>query len=291
MTMPTIDDVCQAAQQLPCSPSLLPDVVKLLNERDAGISDLEAVIMKDPGLSAAVLKMANSAFFSSGLTFDNLTDAIFRLGFKQTYQIAVSVSGGRWNSYDLSAYGWEPGDFCRHSFAVAVTSRFLAEKTEKVLPELAFTAGMIHDAGKLALAYVGADIIDSVRKYQESNACDWVTAESEVLGFTHADVSGRLLQQWNFPSNLVQVGRYYLFPSKGDPENADLLALVHTAKHLAIQTGVGLGVDAFWTHLEDTAIERLGLSEEDLRLVLPDVIEALKALLHHELLTGKIRFE
>jgi HD-like signal output (HDOD) protein len=289
--MPTIEDVCQAAQQIPCSPSLLPEVVRLLNEPDAGIAELEAVIRRDPGLSAAVLKMANSAFFSAGHSFDNLTDAILRLGFKQTYRIAVSVSGGRWTSFDLSAYGWEPGDFCRHSFAVAVASRLLAEKTGKVVPELAFTAGMIHDAGKLALAYLGSDVLDPIRDYQDKEQCDWLSAEKAVLGFTHAEVTAALLKGWNFPPNLLEVALHYAFPTQASPENVDLLAIVHSGKHLAIQTGVGLGEDAFWTHLDPAAVEQLGMSEADLRAVLPDLIDSLKTLLHQELLTGKISFD
>lgn len=289
--MPTIEEVCQAAEQIPCSPSLLPEVVSLLNQPDAGISDLESIIHRDPGLSAAVLKMANSAYFSSRVAFDNLNDAILRLGFKQTYRIAVSVSGGRWNSFDLSAYGWEPGDFCRHSFAVAVASRFLAEKTGAVDPELAFTAGMVHDAGKLALAYMGREYLDPIRDHQKERECDWLSAEKEVLGFTHAEITGALLKKWNFPENLIDVGLYYATPSSARAENALLLAVVHGGKHLAIQTGVGLGEDAFWTPLDPAAIEKLGVSEEDLRFIVPDLIDTLKRLLHRELLTGKISFE
>ncbi|MFO7725289.1 MAG: HDOD domain-containing protein [Oceanipulchritudo sp.] len=289
--MLTIEEVCQAAQQIPCSPSLLPEVVRLLNQPDAGIDELEGIIHRDPGLSAAVLKMANSAFFSSGQSFDNLSDAILRLGFKQTYRITVSVSGGRWNSFDLSAYGWQPGDFCRHSFAVAVASRFLAEKTEAIVPELAFTAGMIHDAGKLALAYMGTEYVDPIRDYQREHQCDWFAAERKVLGFTHAEVTGALLKNWNFPENLIDVGLHYATPASAREGNELLLAVVHGGKHLAIQTGVGLGEDAFWTPLDPTVIEQLGASEEDLRLILPDLIESLKALLHRELLTGKISFD
>lgn len=289
--MLTIEEICDQAQQLPCSPSLLPLVVNLLGRDDAGISDLEDIIRKDPGLSAAVLKMANSAMFSSGQVFDNLSDAILRLGFTQTYRITVSVTGGRWSSFDLSAYGWQPGDFCRHSFAVAVASRYVAAQTDKADPELAYTAGMMHDAGKLAIALVGHDLLDNVRLHQEQAHGSWLESEKAVLGFTHAELTAALMQRWHFPENLIEVGRHYAAPSLAPAELRGLVSVVHTGKHLAIQSGIGAGEDAFWTPLEPDSVAFLGLDEGQLQQMMPEVVATLQKLLHNEILTGKIRFD
>lgn len=289
--MLTVQEICQKAQQLPCSPSILPQVVQLLSRDDAGISELESIIKRDPGLSAAVLKMANSAYFSAGQSFDHLSEAILRLGFKQTYRITVSVTGGRWSSFDLGAYGWQPGDFCRHSFAVAVSARLVAEHTSGADPELAYTAGLMHDAGKLALAYASLPSLDAVRRKQQLTRTDWLTAEQAVLGFTHADVTAALLSSWNFPSNLVEVGRHYASPAEADPEYGPLVNTVHAAKHLAIQTGIGAGEDAFWTPLEQDNIRSLGLEESEFQDLLPELVDILQKLLQKEILTGAIRFD
>lgn len=287
----TVQSICEKARELPCSPSNLPQVVELLSKEDAGIADLEEVILRDQALGAAVLKMANSVFFSGGRSFDSLAEAILRLGFRQTYRITVSVSGGRWSSTDIAAYGWQEGDFCRHSFAVAVASRKLADTTGLTDPDLAYTAGLMHDTGKLALAFAAGDRLDAVREYQKQESCDWMRAERKVLGFTHADVTAQLLSGWNFPEVLVQAGKHYAEPSKSPETFKPLVCIVHAAKHLATETGVGAGEDAFWIPLDQQSVEILRLEEADLQAMLPELVEVLEKLLSKEMYVGAIRFD
>ncbi|MEX0322914.1 MAG: HDOD domain-containing protein [Puniceicoccaceae bacterium] len=291
MTKLTIAEICEKAKEMPCCPSILPQVMELLNRDDAGIMDLEDVILRDQALAAAVLKMANSAYFSGGRSFDNLSDAILRLGFRQTYRLTVTVSSGRWSSLDISAYGWQPGDFCRHSFAVAVASRLIAEKTGAADADLAYTAGLMHDAGKLALAYAAGDVLTQVREYQKEMVCDWISAEKEVLGFSHEDISASLLASWGFPEILIEVGKNYASPANVDAEFKGLVSVVHAGKHLAIQTGVGAGEDAFWTPLDQESIRILNLKESELQDLMPGLVDVLTKLLRKEIFTGAIRFE
>jgi HD-like signal output (HDOD) protein len=93
--MITIEAICAQAEALPCSPGLLPKAVQLMQSEEAQLADLEHLILMDTGLSAAVLKMANSPAFASGRSFDSISEAVLRLGFRQTYRIVVAVLGGK----------------------------------------------------------------------------------------------------------------------------------------------------------------------------------------------------
>lgn len=286
----TLESVCSGAQQLPCSPSLLPQVVSVLQDQDAQLEDLEQLINRDIGLSAAILKLVNSVSFNAGRSYDSLHEAILRLGMRETYRLVVSVLGGKWAAQDFNAFGWNPGDFCRHSFAVAVATRRIALAQKCVSSDLAYTAGLIHDVGKLALAYVCANELEAVRIHQERHGCLWTEAESAVLGFTHCEVSEELLRRWSFPANLIAVGRWYEHPDTAPDEHRDLVALVHYGKHLAIQTGIGGGEDAFFMALDESLLPQLRLSEKQLQAMVPDLVDELNRILGARVVAGRVDF-
>jgi len=285
-----VADICEKAQEIPCSPSVLPSLLRLLNDENASIDEFQKIIRQDTGLSGSVLKLANSAYFGAGNQYDNLDQAILHLGFRQTYEAIASVAGGRWSSFDAKGYGWEPGDFCRHSFTVAIASELVAMETGVCKPELAYTAGLMQDAGKLAIAYVDPEGLESVRQHQAKAQCPWLESEQSILGFDHAEVCGALLEGWRFPETLIEAGRWYFAPSKASEANRSLVCCVHVGKHLAIETGIGGGEDAFWTNLEGEAVTSLNMDESDLRALLPALTERLRALLKDEIQSGRIRF-
>jgi putative nucleotidyltransferase with HDIG domain len=288
--MITIEAICAQAEALPCSPGLLPKAVQLMQSEEAQLADLEHLILMDTGLSAAVLKMANSPAFASGRSFDSISEAVLRLGFRQTYRIVVAVLGGKWIARDSDAFGWTPGDFCRHSFTVACASRKLAQQVDPDNADLAYTAGLFHDVGKLALAFFASEALDEVRDLQAREGCVWSEAEARILGFTHLQVSAKLLTDWHFPDNLIAVALHYEYPESAPQQHARLVALVHLAKHLAVQTGIGGGDDAFYLNADARAAELLNVSEEAIREVVPGLVEDLRQLLGGRIIAGAIDF-
>lgn len=285
----TIEEICEKAKDLPASPALVPALLRLLGREDSSLADLEEIIAQDTSLSAAVLRMANSAFYGGRGTFGDLPQALLNLGFSRTHELVITVSGGRWNSIDLDGYSWEPGDFYRHSLTVAVASKLVAGKVGFEEPELAYTAGLIHEAGKLALAYACPEVIDPVRQRQEATKSYWLDAERAVLGFTHTEISAELLDRWHFPESLLEVVSHYPYPEDAGEANRRLVQIVHLAKHLTIHMGVGNGEDAFWLPASETVHEDLGLSELDLEELLVASVEDARKLLGKNMLTGRIK--
>lgn len=265
--------VCEMARNLPCSPWLLPQLLKLLDSPDANSKDVEQLIVKDPGLAAATLKMANSAYFRGSEKCETLNDAILRLGFRDLYKVASGTIASRWLSASVEGYGWEPGDLCKHSLCVAVSAEVLSREAEGIEPELAYSAGLLHDVGKLALAYACSDQFEAIRLYQEQTHCSWREAENDLLGYDHCGIGGSLLQGWDYPTSLVQVALYYPRPREAGPESLPLVVHIHAAKHLSLQLGMGVGEEGFKTELDEECLIEFGYTEEMFEHALPEVLE------------------
>jgi putative nucleotidyltransferase with HDIG domain len=262
----------EAAKQLPCAPWLLPKLIELLEDRDAAAEQIESLIKLDSGLATATLRLANSAYFGKAAPCETFNDAIVRLGFREIYRLASTEMAGRWLGHSVQGYGWEPGDLYRHSLTVAVAADLLAQQTGGADPEVAYTAGLIHDVGKLALAFVCGECFEDVRAYQAEERCAWRAAEHHVFGYDHTDVAGELLQTWNFPPSLVQVVRFYPRPSLADEEHRALVTHIHAAKHLALCIGTGVGEDGFHTEIDEAAMRSQGITPASLEALLPDVL-------------------
>lgn len=290
-TNPTFTDVCEKALRLPCSPALLPRLMAVLAKEDATIDELESVIMIDPALASSTLRLANSAYFAAGTgEVEDLSQALMRLGQSEVYKLAALSVASRWMNQKADGYRWEAGDFCRLSLVTAVAAETLAEQSGRVDPKTAYTAGLVHEIGKLAVAYACADKFDEIRKEQAAQACPWLVAEKKILGFNHAEVGAELLKRWKFPASLIAVGTYNP-PHASDPaEHLPLLSHVHAAKYVAVTIGAGAAEDGFLFELNSQLLMEWGFTPEILEASIPDVLERAGKLLREKLTHGALSF-
>jgi putative nucleotidyltransferase with HDIG domain len=179
---------------------------------------------------------------------------------------------GQWLTQSVEGYGWEPGDLYKHSICVAVAAEILAKKTNKVTAEIAYTAGLLHDVGKLAIAYACAEHFNTIRTTAEETHIPWRVAELQVLGFDHTQVGAALLESWEFPQSLVEVAKFYPQPSLAKPECFDLVTHIHASKHLAVGIGVGVGEEGFSTELDEAALDKYGFNGEMVEDCMPKIL-------------------
>ena len=281
-TVVPLPQLVEKARCLPCAPWLLPKLMEQLAAPDTTADQIEALIKLDSGLATETLRLANSAYFSGAMPCDSFTDAIVRLGFREMYRLATTKIASRWLNNPTQGYGWEPGDLYRHSLTVAVGADLLAKKLGQVSPEIAYTAGLLHDVGKLALAYVCSASFEEIRQFQAERKCPWREAESALLGYDHTEVAGALLRAWSFPANLIEVVSFYPRPRLASAEHRALVTCVHAAKHLALCLGTGVGEDGFTTELDESILAEQGIGPELLESLLPAVLAGSQKLLQSE---------
>ncbi len=288
--VPRIEDVCDKAARLPCSPVLLPRLSKALAKEGTTADELEEIIVVDPALASATLRLANSAFFRAGSECETVSEAILRLGFREIYRLAVTTLGSRWFNHPVQGYGWEPGDFCRHSLCVALAAEKLADDSGKVDKELAYTAGLIQGIGKLAIAYACGEHFGAIRDFQKTNNCAWWQAEQEILGYHQSLIGARLLEIWKFPENLIEVVRHSDHPAGIPAPHRILMAHLHAAKFVATAIGSGVAEDGFLMELDSELLMAQGFDPEKLLAVQPDVLEAVNKLLRDQATYGPVKF-
>ncbi|HVU32218.1 MAG TPA: HDOD domain-containing protein [Opitutaceae bacterium] len=279
----SLSEVVDRARSLPAAPWLLPKLMTLLADPDAAADQVEELIRMDSGLASGTLRLANSAYFNGAAPCESLTEAIVRLGFREVYRLATTTIAGGWLNKQVDGYGWEPGDLYRHSLTVAVAADLLAKQTQLVNAETAYTAGLLHDVGKLALAYACGGQFDRIRRVQYERENPWREAEHEVLGFDHTDVAGELLVTWKFPPSLVQVVRFYPQPRRADDEHRPLVTHVHAAKHIALCLGTGVGEEGFQSEIDEHALHEAGITPEITEALLPAVFDLSTKLLQGEM--------
>ena len=237
--------VVEMTRSIPCAPAILPKLLQLTEGSAADIGELETLITMDTGLATSVLRTANT-----------LT--------------------GRWLVHPLRGYGWEPGDLCRHSLCVAICAEVFAGMTNLADTSTAYTAGLIHDLGKFALAYANLSALDDVASRVPNEYATWREAETAILGYDSSQVTKALLENWGFPSAFISVGFYYQSPSLAPDVDKPLVTLIHAAKHAASQLGYGVGADGYYYEPDEKCLTEAGFTEDQMEAALPEILSSMQ---------------
>ncbi len=281
---PTLDQVCERALRLPCSPAMLPRLTATLIAPDSTAQDIADLIMLDASLASATLRLANSAYFTGGGQAETVADAVIRLGQRELYRLAALALVSRWEA-GTGGRG-EPGDFCRHALCTALAAEVLAETSERLDPQEAYTAGLVCDLGKLAIAHACAPFFPVLREHCVKRGSTWSQAEREVLGYTHAEVGARLLRIWSFPAPLVAAAEFGDRPTESAEEARALLAHLHAAKYIATSFGPGVSEDGFLFELNTNFLLEWHFTPELLQETMAIVHDRAKARLQDRLTHG-----
>jgi putative nucleotidyltransferase with HDIG domain len=259
--MQELDDYINRVQHLPPAPKILPQLLALLSRENTQASQVVDLMMYDPALTASALQLCNTAYFGAAPASD-LSEAVARLGFNRIYQLVAAVSGAQLLSSAQKGYGIDEGELWKHSVASAVAGQLIAQKLGDD-HNLVYTCALLHDLGKVVLAQglekIYSKIIEDVEKNQQS----LLEAEKKLLGVQHAEIGGRLLARWKFPSNIVSAVCFHHDPAAAG-EHERLASYVYVANLIAHFLGYGFGHHAFAMRGRAEALQILGLQAEHL---------------------------
>jgi HD-like signal output (HDOD) protein len=288
---PTIEEVCTEALRLPCSPSLLPRLSLALQSESSSTDEISKLIQIDATLASATLRLANSAFFGgAGRAVDSLEQAILRLGAREIYRLAALALISRWPVKNNAGCQWEPGDFSRHALCTAIATEVLAEATQKVDSQIAYTTGLVHELGKLAVAHSCGDFFPLIRASQQEHQSTWEQAEKKILGYEHAEVGGRLLRAWRFPETMITAAEYQHRPAQAPAPALPLLAHVHAGRYLAACMGPGISEDGFLFQVNGHFLLEWGFTATMLDEAMLVALERASKCLGEKLSHGTIQF-
>lgn len=188
---------------LPPTPTVLINLIGMFRQQGVDVDDIVELVRRDPALSMEVLRVCNTSFFGSGNTVEDITEAVYRLGFHEVYQITVRLFGLRAMTTPGTAPGFPAAELRRHSSIAALAAGALAREVG-VSEGIAFTTALLHDLGKLAFALAEPDRYVALLDQCKLTGTSLSAAEGQSFGFTHGDVGGQLLRRWGMCEEVVQ---------------------------------------------------------------------------------------
>lgn len=268
-------------KRLPVLPSSVQRAMELLRDPVMDMGSLAEVLRHDPGITANILRLANSAYFGAVHRITTLRDAVVRLGAKRVAQLLLTVAVSPRISGEVTGYDLPPCALLEQSLAIAIASELVAGECGIKAPAHTFTAGLLANVGKIVLdQFLGVDG-EEITQLAESEGISFEMAERRVLGTDHLEVGAELLQFWNLPEEIVAVVRYRLRPDDC-PSPDPALDLVHVGDAIARVTGMGQGLDGMQYQVSESVMARLKLDNaavERIMIVLLDQVAKIKELL------------
>lgn len=230
----TPEDLASSITQLTSFPDVAFRINDMLSDENSSASDIGALIEPDPALSAALLRIANSAMYSIGGTVSSVDRAVTVVGLREVRDLAFGICANEtFKGIPNELITVE--DFWKHSLYCASASQSLA-RTVKVCPgESMFTAGLLHDIGHLVMFNQVPELSREALKLSldENDGLSPYLSEREVLGFDHMAVGAELARQWRLPDNLRKCIEFHHEPFSSD-EISDAVLVVHLANSIAV---------------------------------------------------------
>jgi putative nucleotidyltransferase with HDIG domain len=245
--------------QLPAVPELYQQITRLLESERGSVDQLGTVIGRDVAMTAMILKLANSAFFSLRHAVTSATEAVSFLGI-DLLKALVLAHGlfGQVGAFRIPSFTIQ--HLWQHSLAVAAAARRIADVEDPGAQRANefFTAGLLHDIGILILASRFPEDYAKVLETSLRTGSDLEGVEFHIFGATHAEVGAYLLALWGIPEPVVQAAAHHHSISHQPVRGFSAALAVHVADTLhAYNPEHAIFAKA---HLDEAYLEKLGLA-------------------------------
>lgn len=251
-------EVIGRLDKLPSVPTTYWELTRAVAEPNVEIATIAKIIEKDPAMSIKVLQLVNSAYFGLAHRMTSVNRAVTYLGIELVKGLALMAQV--FTTMEASpASGFSIAKLQECSLATGrVAGRF---QNDSKLREEAFTAGLVHDIGKMIIAVAMparyAEVVQNVRETHRP----FHAVESEVLGLTHAAVGACLLGTWGLPFSIVEAVAFHHSPGLVTEGACEVLAGLHVADALVDASCFGEMDDPSVNTIDETFLERVGLIE------------------------------
>ena len=216
---------------LPSVPRTYEALTRELADPDGSIQKVAKIIEEDVGVSAKVLQLVNSAFFGSAYSVTNIQSAVSYLGINTLKNLVLSVEIFRAFKPERALPGFSVEQLQHHAQLTAHIATLLP--VPKHLAEIALVAGMLHDVGKLIVAWKLSEPFAKVLAEAARARCPVHTVEQRENGFSHAEIGGYLLGLWGLPCTLVEAVALHHRPNRVPHQHLDAISAVYVANLLA----------------------------------------------------------
>lgn len=236
----------EAISDLPTLPVVAMSVNRLLQDEETPIEDLITLLEKDQSMVLKLLRLVNSSFYGFKSKISNLRHAVTLLGYSMVQNAVVTLSVIDCLDTKSVPKGFDVSQFWTHSIGVAVMGRHLADHSKLAPPEDAFTAGLVHDIGKIVLATHFPDDFIVLLNTAMQDATAFYATEKQSDTYPHTLIGDRLAKRWMLPESLTLAIRCHHggLAQTADPILPGLVAVADTLINVKHKTpGHRFGLD------------------------------------------------
>ncbi|KJS01104.1 MAG: diguanylate cyclase [Desulfobulbaceae bacterium BRH_c16a] len=255
--------------ELPTLPTVASQLISLTSREDATLAEIGDLIARDISLSAKILKVSNSAFYSFPQQIGSIQQAVSILGMNAVRSLVLSFSflsirGGK------SPSRFDFRRFWTKSLASAVATRLILEKVKGVEAEEGFVSGLLQNLGELILAKTFPPEYDKVLQAVEEPDREILTEEEFIFGADHTFIGTNVAKNWGFPEALLAPIQFHHEPEKYTGNNAAIRSTIRAVylSDLLVNILFSDKPEAYHKRFQKEAAKLLGLTGEAIESIL-----------------------
>lgn len=281
MDLATFELKISRSENLPVLPEVVSAVLKMADDPNAAPRTMQALIERDPSITAKILRVASSPQYGLGSS-SSISRAISVLGMNTMRALVVGVAYQQLISFKQCSRRLNRREFWRHSLATGTAGRILAKLKAPGLAEELYTVGMLHDVGILVIDKFCPDHLDEAIGFADRESITLADACNHLYEWDHIAVGTLLAKKWGMGEAVCNSINYHLQPHN-DPDQRDLSYFLCAANYLANECECGGGLKFVDRAPSEEVMERIGLPLEQ--------YESIKAVVSAEVKKAETSFQ
>ena len=262
-----IFNIDEAIQRIKPIPQVALKVIRMIHKDDYTMKEVGSEIRQDQVISGRVLNLCNSTIMGLRTVVDSIDRALILVGEKRLLKLVVTASVKSLFPQSSQGYSLCKGGIFQHSIGTALIAQELAVFTKKAAPDIAYTAGLLHDIGKIPLDQVMAGNTPFFYRYTQEQGGDLCKAEKLKFGLDHTEAGMRLGKAWALPNNLINVIANH-HNSETMAEDEELVTIVYLADLLMSKFQVHHEIEQIGSEKLSERLDRLGLNSDHLPILI-----------------------
>lgn len=263
MSPMNIQDLVDGDDPVASLPEIFYRLKEVMDNPDSSYEEMGKIIAYDPGLTARLLKIVNSAFFGFPNRIETISHAIGIVGMEQLNNMVLSTTViGQFKDIPTNLINMK--SFWEHSIACGLAARIIASQKKDSNPERFFVAGLVHDIGRLVICLKAPDKAHEAILLSKSQNRALHQAESELMGFDHAEVGALLLKAWGLPPAHVEAVGFHHDPTQSSQFPLEA-SIVHAADIIVNTLKLGWNQENLtFSSMDAGAWKRIQIPEDSL---------------------------
>jgi len=278
--MTSLNDIVEQIDLLAPIPAIATQIVTKSEDPNSSMSEIADLIVNDPALTANLLKICNSAYFSLPRKVESVKDAVSWVGLDKIVELVLTNSVAANFNKGLEGYGLGEGELWRHAVTSAHVAKSLAQRCGvSQNKHLIYTAALLKDIGKLILGRFVAFSFEKINILVHSQGYSFNDAEKNIIGMNHEELGAMVGEKWSFSEKLIYIIRHHHLTDESARQDLET-TLIYLADVICMMMGICAGTDGLSYRFYSDVLKRLNVSEKDLQGIIAETSENQKKIEH-----------